>query len=219
MTKLKRSGWAIHIVLLMLCLGPGRAAAELPLLSIPSKGRHDFQTSLLAGTREVGLGTHVPFPCTRPTDGLALEARRGFKNNAFSFDAAYRLQLTRPKHASEPRGFNASTQLGLHVHTATPRSAEAGVGPAMGFSISRATAEVPWRGYLEGFLGVQGASVISPASSRIEVPVRASVGVQGKVGDVHLMLMARGGWDDIHLDRGQRTALDATLAVGLLHFE
>jgi len=216
MKELKR---IFHLVLLLLCMGPGRAAAELPLLSLPSKGMYDWQTSLLAGTREVGLGTYLPFPCTPPTDGLALEARHVFQGDAISVDAAYRLQLTESTRSYASRGFSAAMQLGVHVHSATWRSDEAGLGPAVGFSLSQATARVPWHGYLEGFMGVQGASVLSPSSARLEVPVRASVGVQGKVGDVHLMLVARGGWDDLRLDMGKRTALDATLSVGFLHFE
>lgn len=39
-------------------------------------------------------GRSVPFACTKPVDGLALEVRQGFLRPGFSVDAAYRLVLT-----------------------------------------------------------------------------------------------------------------------------
>ncbi len=78
---------------------------------------------------------------------------------------------------------------------------------------------VPWDGYLEGFLGVQGATVMAPRSARLDVPVRGSLGLQGRVGKLHLMLVARGGYVDFRSQWGARPTVDTTLSVGLWHFE
>ncbi|MFP2926571.1 hypothetical protein ACLESO_15380 [Pyxidicoccus sp. 3LG] len=212
-----RVGGFFYVVMALLCLGPGRAAAELPLLSLPTKDRREFLSNVSGGTRAVGVGTYLAFPCTREVDGLAMEYRRGYKNSAGNFDAAYRLQFTSLTD-SETEGFNAATQLGVHMHSATRMSTETGLGPVLGFSMSRRTSDVPWRrGFLEGFVGVQGAGIMSPSSARLEVPVRASLGLQGKVGNVNLMLVTRGGWDDVKLGAGNRPVVDATLAIGLWH--
>jgi hypothetical protein len=224
MTQQKRP-WAksvvgfIHVVLVLLCLGPGTAAAELPLLSLPAMGSESWRTDLLAGTNQVGIGTYLPFPCTHESDGLVLEARQGFHRAAFSADAAYHLRITPSYRDVLSDELNVAMQWGLHVHTATRASDDAGVGPALGFSVSRLTRDVPVAEYLEGFVGVQGATVIAPGSARLDVPVRASLGLQGRVGKVHLLLVARGGYDDLRLVLGNKPTVEATLAVGLWHFE
>ncbi|NMO17820.1 hypothetical protein HPC49_16715 [Pyxidicoccus fallax] len=217
---MRERSWFFHVVMMMvLCLGPGRAAAELPLLSLPSMGTVGLQTDVLAGSSSAGLGTYIPFPCTREADGLVLEARQGFRNAAFNAEAAYHLRFS-PTHSDVlSDSLNVAMQLGLHLHTATRRSDEAGLGPALGFSLSRVLTDVPWKGYVEGFAGVQGSTVMSPSSARLDVPVRASLGLQGRVGRVHLMLVTRGGYDDFRRDFGGRPTVDATLAVGLWHFE
>lgn len=213
-----RSGF-LPIVMVLLWLGPGRAAAELPLLSLPAMGSGSWQTDLLAGTNQVGLGTYVPFPCTREADGLALEIRQGFHHAAFSADAAYHLRIS-PTHGDPVSpDLNVALQLGLHVHTATRTTDDAGLGPAMGLSVSRVLQDVPWTGYLEGFLGVQGAPMMAPGSGRLDLPVRASLGLQSRVGKLHLMLVTRGGYDDLKRASGGSPTFDATLAVGLWHFE
>jgi hypothetical protein len=209
------SGGVVPALLLLLAVAPGRAAAELPLLSLPAKGVEAFHTDMLAGTDEVGLGLNLPFFCTAPADGLALEVRQGFLRSGLTVDAAYYLRLTPESHVSGPEGFNLAMQLGLHAHTASRYRDDAGVGPALGFSVSRLTRHVPWGGYLEGFLGVQAAPVLAPGSARLDVPVRGSVGLQGRVCDFHLMLVGRGGYDDLRSQWGARPTFDATFAVGV----
>lgn len=224
MAKLRRQ-WAkscigyLHVFMVLLWLGPGTAAAELPLLSLPAMGSESWRTDLLTGTNQVGLGTYLPFPCTQESDGLVVEARQGFHRAAFSADAAYHLRFAPSYGEVLTDDLNVAMQVGLHVHTATRFTDDAGLGPALGFSLSRMMRDVPVAQYVEGFVGLQGSTQMAPGSARLDVPVRASLGLQGRVGAVHLLLVARGGYEDLRLGLGSRRTVEATLAVGLWHFE
>ncbi|QSQ22541.1 hypothetical protein JY651_46790 [Pyxidicoccus parkwayensis] len=224
-------------VVVLLGMAPRDAAAELPLLSLPSVGMRPPGASTLVGSDSAGVGVFVPFKPngssgSGPVQSVVLEAARGYDNNAWTFDAAYHVQLTPPFAGApcanpddsapsgeaveciallvvEPRRFNVAAQLGFHVRTATRDSDEAGLGPALGFSMSR---RFPLG---EAFLGVQGATVLSPSSGRLEVPVRASLGLQHELSRLRFMLVARGGWDDLRQGIDERLSFDASLSVGM----
>lgn len=224
---MRRESWGrggLLCMALLLCLGPGRAAAELPLLSLPSAGLHSWNLDVLVGTRQVGVGTffeHQPF---WGTGGLALEFKKDDRNGAFDFEAAYYQRLTDTLTASScntcedifavVQPYNVAAQLGLHAHTATRTSNAVGVGPAAGLSVSLNTQDAPWGGSLEGFVGVQSALMVTPARGRLGVPLRVSAGLQGSFWVLHLMLVGRAGWDDLRRDLGERPVYDATLGVG-----
>ena len=240
-SRKRGNGRAWLAVVVLLGMAPRDAAAELPLLSLPSVGMRPLGVSALAGTDAAGVGAFVPlnrddWADGAPVQGLAVETVRGYNNSAWVFDVAYHRQLT-PQYTgapcgnpddrdedeppgeevqciallvAEPRRFNVAMQLGAHLRTVTPDSDEAGPGTALGFSMSR---RFPFG---EAFLGVQGAVVRVPANGRYGVPLRGSLGLQHEVaGLLRVMMVARGGWDDLRQGIGSRMSADATLSVGV----
>lgn len=116
-------------VLWLAVLGPGRAAAELPLLSLGAPGDRQILNDLLVGSHQMGMGVLLPSPCTDETDGLAIETRQRYDNAAISIDAAYWTNFARQR---DDLPLGVSTQLGLHVRTATRDTEIAGLGPSLG---------------------------------------------------------------------------------------
>ncbi|MFP2925986.1 hypothetical protein ACLESO_12355 [Pyxidicoccus sp. 3LG] len=221
-----RQTWTRAFFMLLLCLGPVRAAAELPWLSLPATGLRNLQLDVIMGNQADGLGVYMPLRAYNEIDGLALEVREGNKNRNHGFDLAYHRQLTPVRTGSScdycddiitrPEDFNVAAQVGFHLRTATPYSNQAGLGPALGFSMSQRASLFGSRdmAFLEGFAGVQGAAVLSPSSSRLEVPLRASLGVQAKLCFLHLMLATRAGWDDMRQGLNSRTSAEVNFSVG-----
>ncbi|NBD09231.1 hypothetical protein [Corallococcus silvisoli] len=198
-------------------LTPGRAAAELPLLSLGSLSDDELLSDVLVGSRQMGMGLVIPFPCTSETDGLALETRQRYSNAAISVDAAYWLKVA---YQSARRPVGVETQLGLHVRTATRDSEYAGLGPSLGLTVSREfdPPRCMCLNALKTFVGVQGSTVMSPANGQLQVPVRASLGLQARFRGFHFMLVGRGGWDDASLGFNARPTVDVTMAIGLVRF-
>ncbi|RJS25192.1 hypothetical protein DRW03_08780 [Corallococcus sp. H22C18031201] len=201
-------------------LNPGRASAELPLLSVGLLTDQAIITDVLAGTGQMGASIALPFKCTRQLDGLVLETRQRYKNAAISVDAAYWMYAS-PPH--EPMG--VVTQLGLHVRTASSDSKDAGLGPSIGLSLTRdliRRIRDPFDAHgldnLKAFAGLQGTAVMSPAHAQLQVPVRASLGLQASIANLHLMLAGRGGWEDMRLGFTPRPTFDVTFGVGFLDF-
>ncbi|MCP3139575.1 hypothetical protein [Pyxidicoccus xibeiensis] len=211
--------------MLLLCLGPARAAAELPWLTLPASGLRGLQLDLHVGNQADGVGVYVPIRPYNEVDGLALEVRQGNQNKNHGLDLAYHRQLTPARSGSScnwcedlfywPKDFNVGAQVGFHLRTAAPYTNQAGLGPALGLSMARrATLFGRDTGFIEGFAGVQGAAVFSPSSSRLEVPLRASLGVQAKLCVFHLMLATRAGWDDMRQGLNSRTSAEVTFSIG-----
>ena len=223
---MRRASWGrggLLVVALLLGLSPGRAAAELPMLSLPATGYRPWHLDLLVGTRHLGVGM---FDGSRPfwgSGGWALEVKKGDRNGALDLDVALHQQLTDMVENSScsapddmavlPQPFNVATQVGLHGHTATRTNDTAGFGPAAGLSMSWNTFS-PRVERLEGFTGVQLGAIVTPARARLGIPLRVSAGIQLTPASLHLLLVGRAGWDDLRRDLDDWPVYDITLAVG-----
>ncbi|QDF04725.1 hypothetical protein [Myxococcus xanthus] len=213
------SRWGVILctVLWLAVLSPSRAAAELPLLSLGAKADDEILTDVLVGSHQMGMGLVLPFPCTEEIDGLALETRQRYDNAAISVDAAYWTQFA---HQNRKRPVGVSAQLGLHVRTATRTTEDAGLGPSVGLTVSHELVppECMCLQEIRTFVGVQGTTVMSPSTGQLQVPLRASLGLQTRLHMLHLMLVGRGGWDDIRLGFSPRPVVEVTLGIGLIRF-
>ncbi|MCE9669995.1 hypothetical protein LY474_19535 [Myxococcus stipitatus] len=201
-------------------LTPGRASAELPILSVGLLTEQAIITDILAGTGQMGASIALPFKCTEQLDGLVLETRQRYTNAAISVDAAYWMSASK-RYA--PMG--VVIQLGLHVRTASSDSEDAGLGPSIGLSLTRDLIrrirdpiDAPGLDNLKAFAGLQGTAVMSPAHAQLQVPVRVSLGLQASTKNLHLMLAGRGGWEDTRLGFTPRPTFDVTFGVGFLDF-
>ncbi|WP_342377605.1 hypothetical protein NVS55_39895 [Myxococcus stipitatus] len=200
----------------LLCgvLSPGTSAAEVPLMSLPTLADGWPQVDMLIGTEEMGTGVFLPFGCTQEQDGLALEARQRYSNGAVSVEAAYRLSAVKDWKRTEGALHNLATQVGLHVRTASRTSEDAALGPTLGLTANRWLIPMEDAKWLEVFAGVQGAVLMVPHRGALEVPVRASIGIQGNCPCFNYMLVVRGGWDDARQGFDSPVSVGATLAIG-----
>ncbi|WP_338872631.1 hypothetical protein [Myxococcus stipitatus] len=200
----------------LLCglLSPGTSSAEVPLMSLPTFQDRWIQVDVLIGTEEMGTGAFLPFGCTNEQDGLALEARQRYKNGAVSVEAAYRLSAVDDWQETRGAIHNLATQVGLHVRTASRTSEDAALGPTLGLTINHWLVPMGHRTWLEVFAGLQGAALMVPQTGQLEVPVRASIGIQGNCPCLNYMLVVRGGWDDTRKGFDSPFTVGATLAIG-----
>ncbi|QSQ11991.1 hypothetical protein [Myxococcus landrumensis] len=200
----------------LLCgvVSPGTSAAEVPLMSLPTLDDNWPQVDMLIGTEEMGTGVFLPFGCTREQDGLALEARQRYSNGAVSVEAAYRLSAVKNWKSTEGALHNLATQVGLHVRTASRTSEDAALGPTLGLTVNHWLIPMEDAKWLEVFAGVQGAALMVPHRGQLEVPVRASIGIQGNCPCFNSMLVVRGGWDDARQGFDSPVSISATLALG-----
>ncbi len=223
---MRRASWGrggLLIVAVLLGLSPGRAAAELPVLSLPAMAFRPWHLDLLVGTRHLGAGMYIGNRSFWGADGLALEVKKGDRNGALDLDVALHEQLTDMVETSScsvcddlvilHQTFNVATQVGLHGHTATRTNDTAGFGPAAGLSMSWNT-HSRWVWRVEGFTGIQSAAIVTPARSRLGIPLRVSAGIQLTRESLHLLLVGRAGWDDLRRDLDDGPVYDVTLAVG-----
>ncbi|AGC49368.1 hypothetical protein MYSTI_08102 [Myxococcus stipitatus DSM 14675] len=207
---------SLILSLALLCgvLSPGISAAEVPLMSLPTLSEHWFQVDMLIGTEEMGTGAFLPFRCTEEKDGLALEARQRYSNGAVSVEAAYRVSSIRDWRSTRDVIHELAAQLGVHVRTASRTSEDAALGPTLGLTINHWLMRKETPRWLEVFAGVQGAALMVPHRGELEVPVRASIGIQGNTPGLNYMLVMRGGWDDTRQGFDSPFTVGATLAVG-----